>query len=222
MDWQIKSLVEILPSFKNILTTSDLYWRHWLINWNNLDKKNDSIPISDWEKFNMRYREAFGNRLISAYLSRKFNEEIVFREYTIPSTWFETDGVIHTKNNDELFLITEHVIAYSYKSKIKWNELLIDAMYRKFDKWKEYMNWKVLIVFLEWVWERNPKIINEKMRKDNFFFETYLISKSFTDINDWYRYSIVQLYEKYFEYWKIYIQSDFNTYFVTGELSRYL
>ncbi|EKD44221.1 MAG: hypothetical protein ACD_71C00209G0003 [uncultured bacterium (gcode 4)] len=201
---QIKDFKIALKDFERIVKTCDKYWRSWLINGNNLEKKTDNIPIEWGWYFCMRYRESWANWLLCA----------VFQNIGINVTFAESnigDWIILDKNTG-IWIITEHVAAMDFnngKTLPKWEERIIQAIKEKIKKGEEYARGKRLVVFLDgadkWYPDKVWKVITSTHNFESIYCVWLLVGN-----NDGYTYSISQFSDNHSPTYLVHINSDFT------------
>ena len=182
---QVTDLKIILKDFERIVKWTDHKWRLWLVNWNNEKFKTDSIPVEWWDNFNLRYREAWANRILCATSNFVNNWDYTFNE-DLDGDWI----IVDRKNNIEYK--TEHVASMKF---YKWHKIvpgeknIVEAINKKIDKWPEYSKWKFLITFCDWSWKFYPnKVWMQIKEKHNFQWIFLIVFLSWN--NKFYKYSV--------------------------------
>lgn len=202
---KIKDLKLALKELEPMVRWWDKHWRLWLINWNNLEKKTDTIPIEGWWKFNLRYREAWANWLLCITLRHACNLDLTF------GTYKNTDWILIDKVSDE-FVITEHVAAMNFTEQDKSKtveEKVIFAINKKIDRGIAYANEKFLIVFFEGEGKLYPNKIAKALKNKHHFKWVYCIWLVSWD-NNGYTYSVSQLLWDSAPTYTVEINSDFT------------
>ena len=202
---QVKSLKVILKDFESIIRGWDKNWRLWLLDGNNLKKKTDKIPIEWWWEFRMRYRESWWNWLLCATLSYTTWMDVTFADDE------KLDWIILDKKTGT-HIITEHVAALEFPKWIKlpkWEARIISAIEHKIRKWPDYAKWKCLVVFFDWAWEIFINRVGKAISGKHSFLSIFCLW--LCEWNDqWYTYSVSQLWDLHSPTYLVHINSDFT------------
>lgn len=204
---QIKDFKIALKDFEAIIKSVDNKWRLWLIDGNNL-KQSGKIPIEWGWEFNMRYREAWANRLLCVVLQKIDWMERTFWED-------EADWYILNKNNN-YYIRTEHVVAMDFpkgKKLPQGEQRVLSAIEHKVKKGEDYAKGKHLVVFMDGSGVRYPSKVSKDIYWKHHFKGIYCVSLKSISNNEYQYYvtnfgdnnSITHLVDINFDFtdWKV-------------------